>query len=85
MSNLTPNEIEILSKVANKQIEDNYSEYTSINKPYEVTILKSLIKKGYIYDCYDNDTEFMYCLTEEGFVECKKLNIDTNHIILHDC
>ena len=33
--NLTPNEIEILSKVANKQIKDNYSEY-EITAPYEM-------------------------------------------------
>jgi hypothetical protein len=83
--NLTPNELEILTNVANRQIEDNYSEYTSVSKPYEKGVLGSLVKKGLIYDCYDNGDEYMYCLTEEGFQTCKENNIDTSHIILHEC
>jgi hypothetical protein len=85
--NLTPNEIEILSKVANKQIEDNYSEYTEVTAPYEKGILGSLVKKGLIYDCYSGGSGdgFMFCLTDEGFEVCKENNIDTTHIHLHDC
>lgn len=79
--NLTPNEIEILSKVANKQIKDNYSEY-EITAPYELSILNSLVRKGLIYDA---GGDFNYCLTDEGFQVCKESNIDTTHIHLHDC
>jgi predicted transcriptional regulator len=80
--NLTPNEIEILSKVASMQIEDNFSEYTQVTAPYEMVILNSLVKKGLIYNCND---DFMYCLTDEGFEICKENNISTTHIHLHDC
>jgi predicted transcriptional regulator len=79
--NLTPNEMEILSKVANMQIEDNFSEY-KVTAPYEMSILNSLVKKGLIYDA---GGDFMYCLTDEGFQVCKDCNIDTTHIHLHDC
>lgn len=84
--NLTPNELEILTRVCYKQVEDNFSEYTEVTAPYEKGILGSLVKKGLIYDCYSGgDDGFMFCLTQEGFQICKENNIDTSHIILHEC
>ena len=85
--NLTKKEIEILEKVANKQIEDNYSEFTKVSSAEEKGIIGSLIKKGLVYDCYaDGYMEgYMFCLTEEGFQVCKENNIDTSHIILYEC
>lgn len=81
MKNLTKNEIETLANVANLQVEDNYSEYTSVNSNSEKGLLGSLVKKGLIYDCYEGmDMGYMYCLTEDGFTACRKLGISTEHI-----
>jgi hypothetical protein len=81
---LTQNEVITLTKVANLQVEDNFSEFTSVNSNEEKGILGSLVKKELIYDCYEGmDMGYMYCLTEEGFQVCRDLEIDTDHIILH--
>jgi hypothetical protein len=42
---LTKNEIEILTSVANSQIEDGFSEYTSVDSSSEKGTLGSLVKK----------------------------------------
>lgn len=81
---LTQNEVITLTKVANLQVEDNFSEFTSVDSNEEKGILGSLVKKELIYDCYEGmDMGYMYCLTEEGFQVCRDLEIDTDHIILH--
>lgn len=87
---LTQNEVITLTKVANLQVEDNFSEFTSVDSNEEKGILGSLVKKELIYDCYEGmdsaygmNMGYMYCLTEEGFQVCRDLEIDTDHIILH--
>ena len=78
---LTKNEIEILTSVANSQIEDGFSEYTSIDSDSEKGTLGSLVKKELIYNCYSEIEEsYMYCLTEEGVKTCNELGISTKHI-----
>ena len=80
-TNLTHNEIEILPSVANCQIEDGFSEYTSVDSDSEKGTLGSLVKKELIYNCYSEIEEsYMYCLTEEGIVICNELGISTKHI-----
>jgi hypothetical protein len=80
---LTQNEIEILTTVANCQIEDGFSEYTSVHSDSEKGTLGSLVKKELIYNCYSEIEEsYMYCLTEEGIEICNELGISTKHIIL---
>jgi hypothetical protein len=81
---LTQTEVEVLANVAALQVEDNYSEYTSVKSNEEKGILGSLVKKGLIYDCYEGmDMGYMYCLTEDGFQACRENEIDTDHIELH--
>lgn len=78
---LTQNEIEILTSIANCQIEDGFSEYTSVDTTTEKGILGSLVKKGLVYNCYPKFEEtYMYCLTEEGVKYCNELGISTDHI-----
>ena len=78
---LTQNEIEILTSIANCQIEDGYSEYTSVDSASEKGILGSLVKKGLVYNCYGEFEEtYMYCLTQEGVEYCNELGISTDHI-----
>jgi len=78
---LTQNEIAILTDVANCQIEDGFSEYTSVNSDSEKGTLGSLVKKELIYNCYSEIEEsYMYCLTEEGVKSCNELGISTKHI-----
>ena len=83
-TNLTQNEIEILSNVAGSQIEENYSEYTSIDSNKEKGLIGSLVKKGLIVNGYSGDDYegYMFYLTEKGFETCKKWGIPTQHIIL---
>jgi hypothetical protein len=83
-TNLTSNEVITLSKVANSQIEDGYSEFTSVESNEEKGILGSLVKKGLVYDCYEGmGMGYMYCLTEEGFLACNELEIETDHIVIY--
>jgi len=78
---LTQNEIAILNDVANCQIEDGFSEYTSVNSDSEKGTLGSLVKKELIYNCYSEiEKSYMYCLTEEGVKSCNELGISTKHI-----
>ena len=78
---LTQNEIAILNDVANCQIEDGFSEYTSVDSPSEKGILGSLVKKELVYNCYSEIEEsYMYCLTQEGVITCNELGISTKHI-----
>tara|TARA_R110000822_G_scaffold271238_1_gene394019 strand:+ start:228 stop:488 length:261 start_codon:yes stop_codon:yes gene_type:complete len=80
-TNLTKNEIEILTTVANCQSEDGFSEYTSVDSDSEKGTLGSLVKKQLIYNCYSEIEEsYMYCLTEEGVNACNELGISTKHI-----
>jgi hypothetical protein len=79
-TNLTQNEIEILTSVANAQIEDGFSEYTSVDNDSEKGILGSLVKKGLVYNSYSFEETYMYCLTEEGIKSCNQLGISTQHI-----
>lgn len=80
-TNLTQNEIEILTSVANCQIEDGFSEYTSVDSDSEKGTLGSLVKKELIYNCYSEFEEnYMYCLTEQGIEICNQLGISTKHI-----
>ena len=81
---LTINELRILGNVAGAQIEENYSEYTSIDSNEEKGIIGSLVKKGLIVNGYSGDDYegYMFYLTEEGFECCKAWGIPTNHIIL---
>jgi len=80
---LTVKELEILSNVASSQIEDGFSEYTSVDSDSEKGLLGSLVKKELVYNCYSEIEEsYMYCLTEKGFATCKSWGIPTNHIIL---
>lgn len=84
MKNLTKNEIKVLTDVASRQIEDNYSEYTSVDSVQEKGVLGSLVKKGLIYDAYEGmDMGYMYCLTEDGFQTCRDYEIETEHIIIY--
>lgn len=83
-ANLTQNELTTLQKVANSQIEDNYSEFTSVQSNEEKGILGSLVKKGLVYDCYEGmGMGYMYCLTEKGFQACHELEIETDHIVIY--
>ena len=82
---LTPNELQVLSNVAGSQIEENYSEYTSVGSNKEKGILGSLVKKGLVfngYEGYEKEMGYMFYLTEKGFATCKSWGIPTNHIIL---
>ena len=81
---LTANELEILSNVAGSQIEENYSEYTSIDSNKEKGLIGSLVKKGLIVNGYSGDDYegYMFYLTEKGFETCKNWGIPTQHIIL---
>ena len=82
---LTAKEIKVLSDVAAMQIEDNYSEYTSISSNSEKGILGSLVKKGIVfngYEGYEKESGYMFYLTELGFEVCKEQNISTSHIHL---
>jgi NurA-like 5'-3' nuclease len=80
---VTKNELEILTNVANCQIEEGYSEYTSISNESEKGILGSLVKKELIYDCYSGMGEgYMFCLTDKGIEACQELGISINHIQL---
>ena len=79
-TNLTQKEIEILTSVANAQIEDGFSEYTSVDSDSEKGTLGSLVKKGLVYNCYSFEETYMYCLTEEGIKSCSQLGICTKHI-----
>lgn len=83
---LTIKELEILSNVAGSQIEDNYSEYTSIDSDVEKGVIGSLVKKGLIVNGYAGDDYegYMFYLTEEGFKCCKAWGIPTDHIILYN-
>ena len=82
---LTQNELEILSNVAGSQIEENYSEYTSIDSNKEKGIIGSLVKKELIVNGYSGDDYegYMFYLTEKGFDACKELGISTEHIIVY--
>jgi hypothetical protein len=80
MKNLTQNEIEILTSVANAQIEDGFSEYTSVDSDSEKGTLGSLVKKGLVYNSYSFEESYMYCLTQEGVNYCNQLGICTKHI-----
>jgi chromosome segregation and condensation protein ScpB len=84
ITKLTQNELETLSNVAGSQIEENYSEYTSIDSNKEKGLIGSLVKKGLIVNGYGGDDYegYMFYLTEEGFEACKELGISTKHIIL---
>jgi hypothetical protein len=83
-SNLTNNEVITLTKVANSQIEGNYSEFTRVESNEEKGVLGSLIKKGLVYDCYEGmGMGYMFCLTEKGFNACNELEIETHHIELY--
>lgn len=85
-TNLTEKEIEVLRTVAQKQIEDNYSQLISVDSDEQKGVLGSLVNKELVYNCYDGmvmDMGYMYCLTEQGFIVCRSLNIDTEHIIFH--
>ena len=78
---LTKNEIEILTSVANSQIEDGFSEYTSVDSDSEKGTLGSLVKKELVYNCYSEIEEtYMYCLTSKGVETCEELGICTKHI-----
>jgi hypothetical protein len=78
---LTQNEIEILTSVANCQTEDGFSEYTSVDSDSEKGTLGSLVKKELIYNCYSEiESTYMYCLTEDGIQCCNELGISTKHI-----
>lgn len=82
---ITQLEKETLSSVAFLQSEDGFSEYTSVDSDSEKGVLGSLVKKGLVYDCYDNGAgddsgTYMYCLTAEGLELCKSLEIDVSHI-----
>jgi hypothetical protein len=82
---LTQNELEILSNVAGSQIEENYSEYTSVGSSKEKGTLGSLVKKGLVfngYEGYEKEMGYMFYLTEKGFEACKELGISTAHIVL---
>jgi hypothetical protein len=82
---LTPKELETLKDVAALQIEDNFSEYTSISTNSEKGLIGSLVKKGLVFNGYGgNEGEgYMFYLTEKGFEVCAELNISTSHIIVH--
>jgi hypothetical protein len=77
---LTQNEIAILTDVANCQIEDGFSEYTSVDSPSEKGILGSLVKKELVYNCHEEESFYMYCLTTKGLEVCNELGISTKHI-----
>lgn len=78
---VTLNELEILTQVANCQIEDGFSEYTSVSSDSEKGALGSLVKKELIYDAYSGMNEgYMYCLTEKGIEMCEELKVSTDHI-----
>jgi chromosome segregation and condensation protein ScpB len=79
---LTQNEIEVLTNVAMSQMESGYSEYQFVESESEKGTLGSLVKKGLIYDAYENEegNDYMYCLTDEGLDMCDDLNISTEHI-----
>ncbi len=81
---LTENEIKVLGMVSRSQIEDGYSEYTEVGSDSEKGILGSLVKKGLVYDAYETEagSDYMYCLTVEGFEMCAKLGFSTSHIIM---
>lgn len=83
-TNLTIQEIKVLTKVANAQIELGFSEYDYVNSQQEKGILGSLVKKELVYDAYawEEGEDFMYCLTNYGFEKCKELGISTEHIDL---
>jgi len=82
--NLTELELLYLNEVANRQTEDNYSEYQDVGSNQEKGVLGSLIKKGLVYDAYEGmDMGYMFCLTEQGFDTCKSLEISTSHIIVY--
>jgi hypothetical protein len=84
-THLTEKEIEVLSNVAGMQIEDNYSEYTSVNNNIEKGILGSLVKKGIVmngYEGYEQEMGYMFYLTEYGFKVCEEYKISTSHIQL---
>lgn len=84
---LTAKEIEILKDVAAMQVEDNFSEYTSIGSNSEKGILGSLVKKGIVfngYEGYEKEMGYMFYLTELGFEVCKQYNISTSHIHLYN-
>ena len=82
---LTQNEIEVLTNVAMSQMESGYSEYQFVESDSEKGTLGSLVKKGLIYDAYENQhgDDFMFCLTGEGFDMCDELNISTEHIAIY--
>lgn len=81
---LTENEIKVLGMVSRSQIEDGYSEYTEVSSSTEKGILGSLVKKGLVYDAYETEagSDYMYCLTIEGFEKCDELGFSTSHIIM---
>ena len=84
---LTAKEIEVLKDVAAMQVEDNFSEYTSIGSNSEKGILGSLVKKGIVlngYEGYEKEMGYMFYLTELGFQVCKEYNINTSHIHLYN-
>lgn len=81
---VTKNELEVLTCVANCQTEDGFSEYTSVSDESEKGTLGSLVKKELIYNCYSGMCEgYMYCLTLKGIETCEELGISTNHIIFY--
>lgn len=79
---ITQNELEVLTSVANCQIEDGFSEYTSVSNETEKGTLGSLVKKDLIYNSYSgmSDEGYMYCLTIKGVETCEELGISTKHI-----
>jgi replication-associated recombination protein RarA len=81
---LTDLEIKVLHMVSRSQIEDGFSEYDSVSSASEKGILGSLVKKGLVYDARELEPgdDYMYCLTDEGFVACSELGISTSHIIM---
>lgn len=83
---LTTSEFLILKNVATEQYVDNLSTYTEVKNNQEKGLLGSLVKKGLIYNCYenyDNDIKYMFCLTDKGFDVCKEYNISTSHIEIY--
>lgn len=61
-------------------IEENFSEYNSVDSNEEKGYLGSLVKKGLIYNAYYGEKTYMYCVTELGLNICKELGIDISHI-----
>ena len=70
MKTLTEKELELLNKIKEYQNEPGHSDFTSETgmTKSETGVLGSLVKKGMVYDSYENLPEKvqMWCLSEEA-------------------